>query len=94
MRHHRRRWCDLVEGALCFHRCCCKGAEEPDIPPSCGCVLPGDRARGLGDIGSPEDRSCRLASVLVVTWMPNPREAARAEARDREGVNSCEDSDW
>jgi hypothetical protein len=72
----------------------CEGAEVPEVAPACGCAeLLGDRASGRGEAGSPPIWPCRSPSEPS-TRIPNPREAATLDARDRgEDIGSCE-LDW
>lgn len=75
-------------GVLRPHRRYCEGIEVPDTAPACGWAeLLGDRGGGRGEAGSPP---CRGPSELS-TRIPNPRDAATLDARDRgDDTGSCE----
>ena len=62
----------------------------PEVAPACGCaVLLGDRGGGLGEVGSPPGWVCRSPSEPS-TRIPNPRDAATLDARDRaKDIGSC-----
>jgi hypothetical protein len=85
-RHRRRKVHSDWGGVLRSHRrYYCEGAEVPEVAPACGL---GDRG-GRGEAGSPPVWPCRSPSEPS-TRIPNPRDAATLDARDRdEDIGSC-----
>ena len=64
----------------------------PEVAPACGCALLGDRG-GRGEAGSPPVWLGRSPSEPS-TRIPNPRNAATLDARDREDIASCWGLGW